>query len=231
MDDLEDHWRTKDHRVERTRLLKDLINAAEKGNFRITILSGDVHIGCAGIIYDRKRRKNSNAAVIHSLISSAVVNVPPPATVVQMLELTGGEIESVESNNEWDIRAGLTRFSYDPRKSRYIPGRNYLELRQDTKKGILCRWISEGQEDKPYELYIESHKVGKGKLFNMKLLADDTKYITQTLANIASLPVHALLENLFGGGEKKITRMDYLMKTLPVLTNPTVIFQSPGYYQ
>jgi len=55
-DDLKDHWRTFDHREERLNLLKLLLEVAEAGKFRITILSGDVHIGCAGVIYDRKKR-------------------------------------------------------------------------------------------------------------------------------------------------------------------------------
>jgi len=182
-------------------LIEDLITLAEKGQFRITILSGDVHIGCAGVIYDRKKRKQSNAAIINSLISSAVVNVPPPAAVVSVLELTGGEIEEVNHpSNEWSLRAGLYRFHHDPRKTRYIPGRNFLELLADSEKGILCRWYSEGQETQPYELYINRYL--KAKLFDLKLLVDDLKFVTASLSNLVTLPVQNLIASLFGPAKK-----------------------------
>eukprot|EP01123_Difflugia_compressa_P001454 TRINITY_DN116_c0_g1_i4.p1 TRINITY_DN116_c0_g1~~TRINITY_DN116_c0_g1_i4.p1 ORF type:complete len:707 (-),score=118.16 TRINITY_DN116_c0_g1_i4:156-2276(-) len=187
-DDLKDHWRTADHNEERLKLIKLLIEDAETYKYRITILSGDVHIGCAGVIYDKARKRKSNAAIINCLISSAVVNIPPPPSVTQILELTGGEIERVPAGNEagWNLKTGLYRFHHDSRKHRYIPGRNFLELLQNDVKGILCRWFSEGQENDPYELYIQPYAEGNSN--DLRLMVDDSKYITQGLVNLITLP-------------------------------------------
>jgi len=180
-DDLRDHWRTLDHQAERTFLLENLLNFAEKGEFRITIFSGDVHIGCAGVFYDKKRYKNNNGVIINSLVSSAVVNVPPPVSVTQVLDLTGGEIETVKQNNTTDIKAGLYRFFSDSRQKRYLPGRNYLELAVDTKKGIQCRWFCEGDENVPYELYINAYQ--KNKKLDMRLIQNDFKYVSKNISS------------------------------------------------
>jgi len=118
-----------------------------------------------------------------------------------MLELTGGEIEAVTqpTDPEWSIKAGLYRFHHDPRKARYIPGRNFLELIADSEKGILCRWFSEGQETQPYEMYINRyHKV---KLFDLKLLVDDFKYVTASLSTLISLPAQSLVASWFGSSK------------------------------
>jgi hypothetical protein len=179
-DDLQDHWRTADHRDERKYLLKLLLAEAERGKFRITILSGDVHISCAGVVYDTPACKKSNAAIINSLISSAVVNIPPPNAVIQVLELTGSEIEIVEQTQNTKIKAGLYRLMGDPRQFRYFGGRNFLELAQNTAGGTMARWYVEGHEHDAFHLYIHPFKENKGirekfldKIFKENSLRDD----------------------------------------------------------
>eukprot|EP01124_Arcella_intermedia_P021666 TRINITY_DN3078_c1_g1_i1.p1 TRINITY_DN3078_c1_g1~~TRINITY_DN3078_c1_g1_i1.p1 ORF type:complete len:712 (+),score=172.05 TRINITY_DN3078_c1_g1_i1:1-2136(+) len=197
-DDLKDHWRTKDHREERRVLLQKLLQAAERGKYRITILSGDVHIGCAGAIYDTERRKKSNASIIYSLISSAVVNVQPPEGVVHMLELTGGEIEDVFEDKEWHIKAGLLRFHHDPRKARYLPGRNFLELNSNQQRGVWCRWFCELQEEDPFELYISPYI--QGRSFDYYLHLDDWRYVKELIGKkLLGFPT----PSIYAGWKKK----------------------------
>jgi len=199
-DDLQDHWRTVDHRQERLLLLKLLLSEAEKGKFRITILSGDVHISCAGVVYDTQGAKKSNAAIINSLISSAVVNLPPPPAVMQILELTGSEIEIVEKTETTLIKAGLYRLLGDPRQYRYFGGRNYLELAQNSIGGFHARWFVEGHEHEAFQLYIYPFKENVGKTEKIvdkifkenRLRTDDFKFISNSLTNLISLPVQQI---------------------------------------
>lgn len=79
LDDLNDHWCAKHHKSERNWLLNKLINFGKSNDIRITILSGDVHLCCisrlsTNEIKDAERDPN----FIINLISSAIVNVPPP---------------------------------------------------------------------------------------------------------------------------------------------------------
>lgn len=48
-DDLLDHWRSKEHEDERKMLLKKLFDFANSSSTRITIISGDVHVGAVGV--------------------------------------------------------------------------------------------------------------------------------------------------------------------------------------
>lgn len=196
-DDLQDHWRTVDHRDERLKLLKLLLSEAVKGKFRITILSGDVHISCAGVIYDKLASKTTNAAIINSLISSAVVNVPPPQAVIQVLELTGSEIEIVEKTPTNQIKAGLYRLLGDSRQFRYFGGRNYLELIQTLGGGTNASWFVEGHEHEAFHLYIypfkEIKQHNRDKLEDkihreIRLRVDDFKFISNSITTLLSLP-------------------------------------------
>jgi len=168
-DDLQDHWRNADHQLERLNFLKLLLNEAIRGKFRITILSGDVHIGCAGVVYNSQACKRSNAAIINSLITSPVVNIPPPTMVKQYLKSTGSEIEIVDKSEDGVIKAGLYKLLGDPRKKRYFSGRNYLELVHNTETGTQARWFVE-DESEPFQIFIHPFKESdKG---NIKIYKD-----------------------------------------------------------
>jgi len=195
-DDLQDHWRTNDHRVERLAFLKLLIKEAVEGKFRITILSGDVHIACAGVVYDTPLCKKTNAAIINSLITSAVVNLPPPQAVVQVLEFTGSEIEIVEKTATSTIKAGLYRLLGDSRQYRYYGGRNYLELIQNHIGGINARWFVEGHEHESFQIYIhpfqEISSVTKKIYKEIPLRSDDFKFISNSVTTLLSLPFQTI---------------------------------------
>jgi len=203
-DDLQDHWRTEDHREERLKLLKLLLDEAHKGKFRITILSGDVHISCAGVVYDKIRSKKSNATIINSLISSAVVNAAPPPAVIQILELTGAEVEIVEKTEHTHIKAGLYRLLGDKRQFRYFGGRSYLELIQNVRHGVCARWFTENHENEAFELYIfpfteigEHHRHHEKHIISKvtkdgKLREDDFKFISNSITTLLTLPFQTI---------------------------------------
>ncbi|CUM62797.1 uncharacterized protein PRCAT00000355001 [Priceomyces carsonii] len=109
LDDLDDHWCSKNHKRERNFLVQKLINFGASRGVRITILSGDVHLCCIGrikskvhhhpeahiILKSPEELKKHNASVlehpendarlIFNVISSAIVNAPPPDAMATLL--------------------------------------------------------------------------------------------------------------------------------------------------
>jgi len=141
LDDLLDHWRAKDHEKERKVLIRMLFEYAHTSNTRVTIISGDVHIGAIGAMHHKKYLKQSNSGEINCLITSAIVNNPPPSKFVDFLSLSAGTAEKLDSK----IISGLCKFQ-PRRKWYYIPNRNFLTA-VETKQDIFFQWISENAEN------------------------------------------------------------------------------------
>ncbi|MEX0615911.1 MAG: alkaline phosphatase D family protein, partial [Methylophaga sp.] len=78
-DDLKDHWRSKEHQGERARLIMRLLQNAEKRydtkHQKTVILSGDVHLGCLGVVNDS--RKHDRPLKIHQVVSSGILHPSP----------------------------------------------------------------------------------------------------------------------------------------------------------
>jgi hypothetical protein len=142
LDDLLDHWRAKDHQKERKMFVKMLFEYANTSNTRVTIISGDVHIGAIGAMHHKKYLKRSNAGAINCLITSAIVNNPPPSTFVDFLSLSAGTPEKLDSK----IVSGLCKFQ-PRRKWYYIPNRNFMIGEETTQQDIFCHWIAEDAEN------------------------------------------------------------------------------------
>ena len=57
-----------------------------KKNVRVTVLSGDAHVGGVGRLYSRpKRSPIDDPLYMAQIISSAIMNAPPPLQAVRML--------------------------------------------------------------------------------------------------------------------------------------------------
>jgi hypothetical protein len=153
-DDLKDHWHSRDHKAERLRLIHRLLQFAEKGT-RVTLLSGDVHVGAVGVIESQRAgSRGSHANVINQLTSSGIVHPPPPALMSYALEFLSKNPEQVDRG----ITATLVEFH--GMRRRFIMARNWLGLEpdEDPKKGrIWANWYVEG-ESEPYTKVI--HPVG-----------------------------------------------------------------------
>jgi len=88
LDDLDDHWTARTHKAERKYLINSLQNISATHNLRITILSGDVHLAAVGRFYSDVKRGVDPLAdqrYMANIISSAIVNKPPPAPVANLL--------------------------------------------------------------------------------------------------------------------------------------------------
>lgn len=151
-DDLGDQWMSRGHRVERLRLINRLLDFADKKQCRVTLVSGDVHVGGMGRIEARAGGAPARDAwTINQLISSPIVH-PPAGLIVHLLERQiDGIVEGLE-NGSREITAQMVKL---PTSGRYlINARNWLSLTFDYKKRIWAEWFIEdskpSDEDEPY---------------------------------------------------------------------------------
>jgi hypothetical protein len=88
LDDLDDHYTARTHKKERLGLVLELQNLAAEFSVRISILGGDVHLGALGRFYSNPKLLIPVIAdhrYMANIISSAIVNKPPPSTIANLL--------------------------------------------------------------------------------------------------------------------------------------------------
>lgn len=135
-DDLKDHWRTASHQAERLRLIHRLLAWAKTTATRVTILSGDVHVGACGVI---ESQRSGEESVINQLVSTGVVHPPPQALVAYLLDkLLAGFVDEVDRG----VTARMLPFPGTARKLR--PARNWLSLTGDDQARLWAEWWFEG---------------------------------------------------------------------------------------
>ncbi|TDX23830.1 PhoD-like phosphatase [Modicisalibacter xianhensis] len=141
-DDLKDHWRAREHEGERNRLIMRLLdNARERqsnGPTKTIILSGDVHVGCLGVITDRR---DQEIVKIHQVVSSGIVH-PAPSLIAWLgiRAVTNDEPEYI--NEERSIESSMLK---PVGAKKYIRARNFVTLREGTDRKIWVNWIVESE--------------------------------------------------------------------------------------
>lgn len=88
LDDLDDHWTAKHHKDERNWLIHELQHIARTKSVRITILGGDVHLAAVGQFFSNKKLKipkDKDHRYMPNVISSAIVNTPPPEIMADII--------------------------------------------------------------------------------------------------------------------------------------------------
>ncbi|KAG8525402.1 uncharacterized protein KY384_009046 [Bacidia gigantensis] len=83
LDELRDQWTHESKDLERTYLIRTLQQIAHQKSIRMTFLSGAVSVCGAGLVHDPS--KPTDHKTMYQLISSSVVNTPPPSYVLKML--------------------------------------------------------------------------------------------------------------------------------------------------
>jgi len=134
-DDLRDHWTSHEHKIERLRLVHHLLEYAKKNSCRVTILSGDVHVGAVGVIESvRTADAPENSQIINQLTSSGIVHPPPPGMMLHFLESVGDKVQEID-------RGITTRMLEFPgTRNRFIGTRNWLQILHDDKNRIWASW-------------------------------------------------------------------------------------------
>lgn len=138
-DDLRDHWRSVPHLQERLRLIHRLLDHAQAKSCRITILSGDVHVGALSVIESTRSAHSGPGAVINQLVSTGIVHPAPPTLARYVLESMSGEVETIDRGITASMQSLLGNGRY------LIGSRNWLALEPDGKNRLWAHWHLEGQ--------------------------------------------------------------------------------------
>ncbi|RAO65330.1 uncharacterized protein BHQ10_001342 [Talaromyces amestolkiae] len=88
LDDLDDHYTARHHKVERRELIHRLQQFSKDHSVRVTILGGDVHLAALGRFYsklDLNIPVENDFRFMPNIVSSAITNKPPPKTVANLL--------------------------------------------------------------------------------------------------------------------------------------------------
>ncbi|KAI9808245.1 MAG: hypothetical protein M1825_004702 [Sarcosagium campestre] len=83
LDELRDQWTHDSKDLERTYLIRTLQGISHQKNIRMTFLSGDVNCCGAGLVHDPAHPGDHKT--MYQIISSSIVNAPPPSYVLKML--------------------------------------------------------------------------------------------------------------------------------------------------
>lgn len=154
-DDLKDHWRAKAHEGERARLIMRLLDNArlrrKSGKVgkeglepKTLILSGDVHVGCLGVIQD----KREGVLNIHQLVSSGIVHpCPTQFQWMGILAMTNDNPEYLDESRL--IRTELLKPFGAPV---YLRTRNFATLQMGTDGKLWANWRCENGLDASYPL-------------------------------------------------------------------------------
>ena len=160
-DDLRDQWNSTPHKQERLRLIHRLLDFSGSRQNRVTLLSGDVHVGALGVIRDLRSNGGTNQDILQ-LTSSGIIHPPPQGTALFFLENVVGK----EMSTDRDISSVMLEFPGT--RQFYIGARNWLALEPDAQRRIWANWHVEGQRY-PYTQVIlpanfEMPKASVGKI-------------------------------------------------------------------
>ena len=134
LDDLDDHWTAKHHKGERNWLIQELQSFAAEKSVRITILGGDVHLGAIGQFYTPRKlgiAKDKDHRYMPNVISSAIVNTPPPTVMADILNRRN-KVHHLDAGTDEDL---IPMFDYDVNGNKrnnkcLLPRRNYCTIRE-----------------------------------------------------------------------------------------------------
>ncbi len=127
LDDLDDHYTARTHKKERLYLVEQLQALAAEFSVRVTILGGDVHLAAVGRFYSNLKLE---VPVIHdhrymaNIISSAIVNKPPPQAVANLLARRN-KIHHLDPDTDETL---MTFFDKDPGTSNKTSGWNHVTM-------------------------------------------------------------------------------------------------------
>ena len=134
LDDLDDHWTAKHHKAERNWFIQELQELAAEKSVRVTILGGDVHLGAVGQFFSNPKlglAKDKDHRYIPNIISSAIVNTPPPTMMADVLNKRN-KVHHLDTETDENM---IPMFSHDVDGSRrnnnhLLPRRNFCVIRE-----------------------------------------------------------------------------------------------------
>ncbi|KAG6041871.1 hypothetical protein E4U41_001031 [Claviceps citrina] len=127
LDDLDDHYTAKTHKVERRNLVEELQRVSAEFSVRITILGGDVHLAALGRFYSNPKLGipvEKDSRYMANVVSSAIVNKPPPQAVANLLARRN-KIHHLDHDTDETL---LDLFDKDPGNSSRTADRNHCTM-------------------------------------------------------------------------------------------------------
>lgn len=143
LDDLDDHYTARTHKKERHDLVVMLQKVAAEFSVRVTILGGDVHLAALGRFYSNPQLKvpaEEDHRYMVNVVSSAIVNKPPPQAVANLLARRN-KIHHLNSKTDETL---LNLFNKDPGDSSKtanhnhctMPSRNFASITENSPNNI-----------------------------------------------------------------------------------------------
>jgi hypothetical protein len=134
LDDLDDHWTAKHHKDERNWLVGELQHIAKTKSVRVTILGGDVHLAAVSRFYSNKKLKipkDKDARYMLNVVSSAIVNTPPPDVLADVLNKRN-KVHHLDEHTDEDM---IPIFTHDVdwkkrNNNHLLPRRNWCSIRE-----------------------------------------------------------------------------------------------------
>ncbi|KAG0267868.1 hypothetical protein DFQ27_008048 [Actinomortierella ambigua] len=130
LDDMIDHWTASQHKQERNKFIVRLQHFAADRNIRVTFVSGDVHCAGVGRFTARTEPQEHDPHLMYQLISSAIVNEPPPAGVIRLLHFQDKVHELDGRVKTYEDMFPLFKTDVDGKAlelDRLMPRRNYSQ--------------------------------------------------------------------------------------------------------
>ncbi|WWD20042.1 hypothetical protein CI109_104515 [Kwoniella shandongensis] len=145
LDDLNDHWCANTHKKERNWLVMECQALAQELHARITFLSGDVHLAAVGCLFTyRKKGKKiqpeKDFRYMLNIVTSAIVNTPPPPGAAKMVGMLGGHTHRTLPKDTDETMIPLFQQDTDGSKLKtnlVQPRRNYASIDYLTETGEL----------------------------------------------------------------------------------------------
>jgi hypothetical protein len=141
-DDLLDHWSARAHQRERVQFIYHFLQRQDALKTSITnpqwvFLSGDVHVGGVGVVWEDKRDVG-----MYQIISSGIAHPPPSAVQWNAIQLTSSDEPEVLGDG--DLKAELlvaTGAAYN-----YLRTRNFVLAEVGTDQRLWFEWQCEDQQ-------------------------------------------------------------------------------------
>lgn len=137
LDDLDDHYTARTHKKERLFLMHQLQAIASEYSVRISILGGDVHLAAVGRFYTNPKLHVpiiKDHRYMANIISSAIVNKPPPQAVANLLAKRN-KIHHLDENTDETLMKYFNGDQGTIQKSRSnlvtMPRRNWTMLTEN----------------------------------------------------------------------------------------------------
>jgi len=145
LDDMNDHWTAGCHEVERRKLISRLQRFARDRSIRVSFIAGDVHCCAAGKLYskDMREKEEGDPHLMMQIVSSAIVNIPPPQALLTILNQNSSPI-SFNGNTEekmFNIFKRSPNGNKRQQNTKLMGMRNYCAAYYDPATSKLNFWI------------------------------------------------------------------------------------------